>query len=195
VSIAALFRKKGSINLLPKDSFESSWLGQFLTWALVFGKWTVIITQLVVVGAFVMRFGLDRRLTDLRREIEKEAALIRSFASIEKDFRLVQKQLIFIKPVVARQDETLGIVSRIEQITPSDVWYERISLSPGMVTLSAYSASIGGFSQFLQTLKQDEAFSSISLGSLKSGTQQGAKLQFEVTLGYGKQGEERKKNE
>ncbi len=195
MSIAALFRKKGSINLLPKDSFESSWLGQFLTWALVFGKWTVIITQLVVVGAFVMRFGLDRRLTDLRREIEKEAALIRSFASIEKDFRLVQKQLIFIKPVVARQDETLGIVSRIEQITPSDVWYERISLSPGMVTLSAYSASIGGFSQFLQTLKQDEAFSSISLGSLKSGTQQGAKLQFEVTLGYGKQGEERKKNE
>ena len=94
---SALFRHKGAINLLPKDSFESSWAGRVLSWALAFGKWTVIVTQLVVIGAFLFRFGYDRKLTDLRRSLEEEAGIVRSYSSIEQPFRLAQKPILFQK--------------------------------------------------------------------------------------------------
>ena len=67
--LPAFFGHKNSVNLLPKDAFESSTFGVVLEWALAFGKWVVILTQLVVMGAFLWRFGLDRKLTDLRKEI------------------------------------------------------------------------------------------------------------------------------
>ncbi|PIW06761.1 hypothetical protein COW38_04310, partial [Candidatus Collierbacteria bacterium CG17_big_fil_post_rev_8_21_14_2_50_45_7] len=64
MKLPAFFGHKRSINLLPHDKFESSTLGIILSWSLRFGKWSVILTQLIVMGAFIYRFTLDRGLTD-----------------------------------------------------------------------------------------------------------------------------------
>mgnify|MGYP001577796589 FL=1 len=77
MKLPAFFGHKRSINLLPRDAFESSTLGVILSWALVFGKWAVILTQLVVMGAFLYRFSLDRNLTDLRKSIASNASVIK----------------------------------------------------------------------------------------------------------------------
>ena len=69
MQLPAFFGHKRSINLLPRDAFEASTLGVVLEWALVFGKWAVIVTQLVVMGAFLWRFALDTRLSNLKKAI------------------------------------------------------------------------------------------------------------------------------
>lgn len=184
MKLPAFFGKKGSINLLPKDSFEASTLGVVLQWALAAGKWTVIVTQLVVMGAFLWRFGLDRRLTNLRKEIAQQVAVIKSYEQIEEDFTLAQKRVLAASEVMKNQEEMAGLVDLIESLMPVDVWLERLSISTTNVSLSAKSGSLLGFSRFLAAIQNQDKFKTVSVGSIEDGGGDGAQFSFEMTMSY-----------
>lgn len=182
MQLPAFFGHKKSVNLLPRDAFEVSTLGVILEWALVFGKWAVILTQLIVMGAFLWRFTLDRQLTDLRKSIAKDVAVVSSYEQIERDYTLAQKQVAQATTVLAQQNSTLNVISDISRFTPVDVWYDHFSVTPTSVTMTAYAASLEGFGQFLSLVQHDPLFHGVRLEKVETSTSQGAQLQFDVTL-------------
>lgn len=180
--LPAFFGHKRSINLLPRDAFENSTLGVILEWSLVFGKWAVILTQLVVMGAFLYRFTLDRSLTDLRKAIAKDVAVIKSYDQIEQDFTLAQKQVNSAKNTLASQDLIQKTFADIGRITPSEVWYDRVTITPTTLSLTAYAASLPAFGQFLMAVQKDPSYSGVRIGKLESSTTKGAQMQFDVSM-------------
>lgn len=186
MQLPAFSGRKKSINLLPKDAFETSGFGTILSWALQFGKWSVIFTQLVVMSAFLWRFTLDRQVTNLRRQIEQEKAIISSYAQIESDFILAQRRLQYAAPILASQQATSNYLTLLHTVTPEDIWYERINFSPNSININAYSASLAGFSSFLTTLQRRPEFNSVSVGHIEDGGLSDAQLHFDITLGIAK---------
>lgn len=182
MQLPAFFGHKKSVNLLPRDAFQVSTLGVVLEWALVFGKWAVIVTQLVVMGAFLWRFALDRELTDLRKAIARDVAVVNSYEQVERDFVLAQKQVTQVKITLAQQQRMLTILNDIQRVTPSDIWYDRITLSSSTLLLTAYSASLSGFGQFLTAVQRDPLFSGVRLEKVESSSARGAQMQFDVSL-------------
>lgn len=182
MKLPAFFGHKRSINLLPRDAFESSALGVILEWALVFGKWTVILTQLIVMGAFLYRFALDRTLTDLRKSIAKDVAVVKSYEQVERDFLLAQKQITQATKAISSQDTILTTLNTLHGVTPGEVWYDRISLSSTALSLTAYSTSLAGFGQFLTAVQANPKFSGVSVGKIESSTAKGAQVQFDVNI-------------
>lgn len=187
MQLPAFFGHKKSVNLLPRDSFETSPVGVVLEWALVFGKWSVIATQLVVMCVFLWRFALDRQLTDLRREMAQSAAVIESYADTEEKFLLLQRQAAYAKDVLERQALYTQLLTTSESSTPSDVWYERMTLSTDNLGLVAYSSSLSGFGGLLSNLQQNSAFDSVNIGTIEDGGVKGARLKFDITLGIREQ--------
>lgn len=187
MQLPAFFGRKKAINLLPKDSFESSQIGIVLSWLLSFGKWAVIVTQLIVMGAFLWRFGLDRELTDLKKQIAKNVAIIKSYEQVERDFILTQKRLAAAKTVIEQQKMISDEMSALAAVTPLDVWYDKLTISPKSTSISAYSRSLPGFSQFLGGLQSDPRYTSISVARIQDGGVADAQMQFEITLGRGKE--------
>jgi len=185
MQLPAFFGSKKTINLLPKDSFESSLAGMILEWALAFGKWVVILTQFVVMVVVLWKFTLDRQLTDLRKEIKQESAVISSYAEMEEEFLLTQKTINFAKPVLASQKALSEVLVLIQSLTPTDVWFEKLSISDSGVSFAAYSASLSGFSRFLTAIQSEKTFSAVRIQSIESGGVEGAALKFEMSLGYG----------
>lgn len=183
MQLPAFFGRRKSINLLPRDSFESSQVGIILSWLLSFGKWAVIITQLIVMGAFLWRFSLDRELTDLKKSIAKNVAIIKSYEQTERDFVLTQKRLATAKTVIAQQKAITEELATLAATTPLDVWYEKLTLTPTSTTLSAYSRSLPGFSQFLSAIQKNPRYSSVSVARIQDGGVQNAQMQFEVSMG------------
>lgn len=188
VNLSDFFKKLDAVNLLPRDYFEKSVFGRVMEWTLGFGKWIVIITQLVVVGAFLMRFGLDRKLTNIRRKMEEEIATIESYADLENKFVLAQKRIAFIAPVIKRQDVMISITDTLARSTPIDVWYDRISIGPDTVSLSGNANSIAGFGNFLSAIRSSGFFDSIGIGNIESGVAKGSQIKFEVSLSYSELG-------
>jgi hypothetical protein len=148
----------------------------------VFGKWSVILTQLIVMGAFLWRFTLDRQLTDLNKAIAKDVAVIKSYEQIERDYILTQKQLSQARLAMASQKNALKMISDIERITPREVWYDRITITPSSVSLTAYAASLPGFGQFLTLVQMDPLFNGVRIGKIESSTAKGAQMQFDISM-------------
>ena len=66
----------GSINLLPKSDFEASFWGKFLKWGVSSGRYLVILTELVVIVAFLSRFKLDWDYAAVRDRINGKRAVL-----------------------------------------------------------------------------------------------------------------------
>lgn len=182
MKLPAFFGHQRSINLLPRDTFESSLPGVILQWALVFGKWAVIVTQLVVMGAFLWRFSLDRQLSDLRKSIAADAAIVKSYSQVESDFVLAQKQITQVKLTMAEEQQILKMMNEMGKITPDEVWYDKVSVSPTTTTVTAYAASLNGFGQFLTAIQADPMYAGVRVSKIESSTVKGAQLQFEVAM-------------
>src|SRR3972149_5349790 len=86
--------------LFPGNLFSGGRLfGRLLPRPLFFGRYVVIFTELIVISAFLYRFGLDRMLTDLRASTKDKQSVITGFGDLESSFRLVQKKLTLVKAV------------------------------------------------------------------------------------------------
>ena len=82
-----------SINLLGQEDLSHTPGGRMVQWAMTYGRYIMILTEIVVLGAFVSRFSLDRKLTDLKEEITQKQAIIEANSELEQNIRTLQNQL------------------------------------------------------------------------------------------------------
>lgn len=102
------------INLLPLSEFETSFGGRFLKWAVTWGRYIVILTELVVIAVFLSRFKLDRDLSLLGEEIEGKKNILEAQSATEEEFRRIQARVGVIKNLIATQ---LNVEKRMENLS------------------------------------------------------------------------------
>lgn len=122
------------INLLPKDDMDTRPEGKFLRWALSWGKKIVIVTELVVVLAFLSRFKIDSDVANLSDEIERKKNIVVTFAEFEKDFRAVSAQVAKIK-AVQQTTSVVTILDATQGLIPSTVKLGQIVVSEDLVRI------------------------------------------------------------
>ena len=111
---------KKDINLLPREEFEQKTVGRFLIWALTVGRWIVIVTELIVITAFLSRFKLDRDLANLYEKIRLQQNIVQSYSTFEKDFRAFQNKLLVTNKLITNQLDANKIISLVSAATPAD---------------------------------------------------------------------------
>jgi len=146
--------QKKEISLLPIDELAKSRFGKFLKWALSFGRWIVIFTELVVILCFLSRFKLDRDLTDLSEKIRRQQAIITSFGDLEKDFRNFQKRLSVIDQLEKEQLLASSLLDEISKILPFDVFLTNLAIQEKEIDISGLSLSEAGFGSFIRKLSE-----------------------------------------
>lgn len=161
------------VNLLPQDDFERSFVGKTLRWSLSAGKSIVILTEFVVILAFLSRFKLDRDLNDLNEEVIYKQAVVESYAATEDEMRALQDRLDVIDQA---DSDTLGASEALVKLmanTPLDVRYERVDLSRTSMTLIGMAGSERGFAALLNSIRQSGDWTQISLGDIEFSQRQG----------------------
>lgn len=172
---------KLAINLIPKEEFRKRSWEKFLSWVLTYGRYIIIGTEVIVLCAFLFRFKLDRELMDLSDEVKKQQTMIESFREIEEQTRALQKHLTTIKLLGKGNPAPTEIMNSLASLTPQDVIFSQLKVSSSKINLSATAFSLGGFSAFLEALKQSKEFKDISLDKLIEG--QGG-LEFSLKFNY-----------
>ena len=92
--------KKEEINLLPQKGFASTTAGRILAWILSTFRIIVIVTEIIVMVAFLSRFWLDAQNTDLDEEITQKQALIAASLGFEKRFKQTQSVVPVLMPLL-----------------------------------------------------------------------------------------------
>lgn len=178
-----------TINLLPKSEFEKSFWGKALKWALSAGRYIIILTETVVIAAFMSRFWLDQTFSDLSEANMTKQLILNATANTEKHFRDIQKRLNLTGQVLAQAAPIGETLDAFVGQRPEGVKLISITVASNHeVNVKATAENedqLGGLIQALLT-SQDKSgkkmWKNVSLGNVESKT--GGDLDFLLSLKF-----------
>jgi Tfp pilus assembly protein PilN len=175
--------KSKFINLLPQEEFEASTLGRVLRWAMGTFRIIVIMTEMVVMAAFLSRFWLDAQNSDLTNNIKIATAQIEVQSDFEKEFRGIQKKLNILKEIKAGAKDSERVISVADR-TPNEVSLTSIIFRGATGEIHGTSETETAISQFISNLKTDTTIKKIVLGSLETSEESQSKITFQLNISY-----------
>jgi len=106
-------------NLLSKKLFN--WLFYVVRYVLVF-------TELVVIVAFLSRFALDPKNSDLSDSIRQKKAILTVYSDFENEYNLLNQKLQTISALYKKQPLYSPYILALAQSTPQDVIFQNLSI-------------------------------------------------------------------
>ncbi len=175
-------KSKNQINLLPQEEFARSTFGRVLVWALSTFRIIVIITEMVVMVAFLSRFWLDARNVDLNDLIEQKQAVLASTSDFEKEFRNTQRRIRIFSALSLEDKPISSYLSTIVSYLPSDTSLSSYSYSGGTIQVKGNSVSEAGIAQFIVNLEDSDIFETVEMINLDSSRTETSVLSFTLRL-------------
>jgi len=173
-------KKKQLINLLPREGFDTTFQGRALAWALSSFRIIVIVTELVVMTAFLSRFFLDAQNSDLSEEIQQKQSLISANQSFEKEFKAVQNKLDLYKTVTSSKINSADVIEAVVNSLPGDVYLDSIVIAGNNISVIGVSSNTQSVQQFIVNLESKDPVSSVNLGSVEKGSVDSDLIKFSV---------------
>jgi hypothetical protein len=164
---------KKELSLLPDADNPNSFSARVLKWLTTVGRWIIVLTELVVIVAFISRFWLDRKNSDLSEIIRQRQAILASTQDFEAEFNSFQKRLTYIRNFYENQpayDEKIDILVKS---TPVDLTYKSISIKQDEKTSDiTISASLIAFNEksiidFIKNLKLNPKIDTININNIE----------------------------
>lgn len=120
---------KKEISLLPDEANTNTVSARIVRWVTSVARVVIVFTEIIVIGAFLSRFWLDRKNSDLSDSIRQQKAIIESTKNFEADYNLLQKKLNIIRQLYTDQPEYNSKVATIVESTPPDITYDTLQLT------------------------------------------------------------------
>ncbi|OGH10885.1 MAG: hypothetical protein A3B38_04010 [Candidatus Levybacteria bacterium RIFCSPLOWO2_01_FULL_36_13] len=160
--------KLGSINLVKSDKGEL--FERVINWLLSVGRILVIITELVALGAFLWRFGLDQQLIDLHSKIKQKQAIVAAFKKNEDEYRNLQDRLSIAAGFADASEKKYETYREILTLAPSGIAFTKLSQSSKTLSMEINVNSVSSLSSFVYELKNHPNVESVSIDKIETKT-------------------------
>ena len=170
------------LNFLPKRSFGSSnQFNRILHWLLTIGRYSVILTELVVIVAFASRFKFDRDLNDLIEERERQLVILESYSAIEAKLKLSQAQIELAQFITASQTDPEAFLQTLESSLAPNLKLEQIQIASDSAKFTGQSLTDLAVAQLTTVLIKSPDLESISLDHFGNSQSGGLEFSFSAT--------------
>lgn len=174
------------VNLLPRDEFEISPVGKFIKWAVNVGRWIVVLTEFVVICAFLSRFYFDTKLANLFDDIKQKQAIVDSALPFEERFRLVQEKIKIVKSLLAEEKHSSTLFTEVTQLLPFDVFLTEMGVREGRLVLKGYFLSEKSLKVFLSSLIMSPNLEEVVLENVATQKDNPSAVNFSISAGIKK---------
>jgi Tfp pilus assembly protein PilN len=175
-------KKDNQINLLPRDKFAASSLGRILGWLLSTFRIIVIMVEMIVMIAFLSRFWLDARNSDLNDEIDQKKALIAASKDFEAEFRNTQRQLKIFTELTKEEHPHSKYLSIISPLIPSEIVLDSFIVQTTGISATGLSPSEQAIAQFITNLEANGAVENVYLTKLGPSKDDENLLEFNLEM-------------
>lgn len=160
--------KSSSINLVKSE--KSDVLERVINWLLSVGRILVVVTELIALGAFLWRFGLDQQIIDLHTKIKQKEAIVAAFKQNEQEYRNLQDRLKLASNFTYSTNNKLDSYKGILDIAPADIAFNKLSQATDRLTMEINVNSVSALSNFVSALKSDRSIESVSIDKIETKT-------------------------
>lgn len=164
------------VNLLPPSEFELSFWGRFLKWAVTTGRYIIILTELIVILAFLSRFKLDEDLRKLNDQIQTQVSFLDSEQSQLDEFFRVQRRLGLVDNELTSQNKFSENLEYITVKTPPEIKILQYAFAKGEIMVMATTLSEKSLGLFITTLGKEGLWKSIDLSQISADPGTGIKF-------------------
>lgn len=159
---------KNQINLLPEEELQKTTSGKIILWVLTTFRTIVIVTELIVMSAFLSRFWLDAQNADLTERIDQNKNTILDYAKLEADFKSTQKKLEYFRNLSdAGKTADESLKASISSL-PEDVFLSSLSFGGTSVEILGSTPSEKSIQQFIVNLNSRGTFATVNLIDMRS---------------------------
>lgn len=174
--------KNKAINLLPQEEFDASTTGRVLKWATGTFRVIVIVTEMVVMSAFLSRFWLDAQNSDLNNAIKIKSSQIQAQSGLENQFRTIQSKLSIFNQIATSNNDSKLLDEVITKV-PSMITLSKVSINPESIDVRGTAISDVAIEQFINNL-QSKSFKSVELNQLSTSTDNSGASDFLINILY-----------
>jgi Tfp pilus assembly protein PilN len=160
-------KNKQEINLLPEREFAGTVTGRVLSWIISTFRVIVIVTEILVMVAFLARFWLDAQNTDLNDDIDKKKAVLLASTEFESQYKDVQKRLKVFASLANNQPSS-KFISAVSTALPPDVLLSDISKLSEELQLEGLTTNERSIQQFVVNLQSSGLFGDVALQDIKT---------------------------
>lgn len=163
-------KKESSINLLPEQELSGTTRGRLLLWVLSTFRAIVIVTEIIVMIAFVSRFWLDAQNTDLSEEIDAKKKALEATTAFEGEFRKIQNKLLIYGEVTKADIDNGGLLRKLTNYLPPDAVLTKILVNHegGSLEIEGISSNEISVKQYIVNLQSTGDFEEVSLMDIRS---------------------------
>lgn len=159
------------LNLLHPKELQVKLTERFLKWLISYGRFIVILVEIVVVGAFLTRFKYDADLDELKRKINQDLPYVEGLSTDEALIDQTQSRLSLIDKTYLTSDRWQETIVNLSSQIPSSIQFISLSLSEKdeknvTFKISASTISNTDLGIFLNNLRTLENFREISLTNI-----------------------------
>lgn len=168
---------KKELSLLPDAENPNSFWAKTIKWLTTVGRWVIVLTELIVVSAFISRFWLDRKNSDLSETIRQQQAILESTQDFEAEFNSFQQRLGFIDKFYQNDPRYVTKINSIVNSTPEGLVYQTLSLKKDEDNNVSASVSLIAFNEssiitFINNLTLNPDIQSININQIEKKQQE-----------------------
>ena len=167
---------KKEISLLPNEENSNTLIARILRWLTTVGRVIIIFTELIVISAFLSRFWLDRKNSDLSEIIRQQTAILASTKDFEADYRSLQERLKYISNFYKSQPKYVDNLNSLIQSLPDGIFFRSLTLNSDPKTsqivaqVELYSYQEDSIVDFITNLKLNPDISSVDVQKIEKKT-------------------------
>lgn len=161
-----------NLNLLHPQGVGQKLPIRFLKWAVAYGRFIVVMVEIVVLVCFVARFKLDADLTSLKEEVNNRVPYLESLVDSEIVTTQTQQRLDLVKTTYAAAERYPKTLAVIASQTPQTTQITNINLEESKdgnslsFRFTAVTNSNIDVTAFLNGLKANTNLSEITLANI-----------------------------
>jgi hypothetical protein len=169
---------KKELSLLPDSENPNSFGAKAIKWLTTVGRWVIVFTELIVVSAFISRFWLDRKNSDVSETIRQQQAILESTQSFEKEFNSFQQRLEFIADFYKNDPQYNQKITALVNSTPKDLIYQTLLVKKDKDTKKvSATASLTAFNEtsiitFINNLTLNPNIETIKINQIEKKQQE-----------------------
>jgi Tfp pilus assembly protein PilN len=167
------------INLVPREGLSSTTSGRIILWTLSTFRIILIITEIFVIGAFISRFWLDTKNSDLSEEMKQNKSIILSLSDFEKNFKDTQERLNVFNSYKIDKGIINSNLKKIVSYKPAGIYFKSVVVNLTGVNIDAVAIDEVAIQQYLVNLKASPEFENVSLMGI-SVSEENSVLNFTI---------------
>ena len=156
------------INLLPSAQWNYSLTAFLLKWIVSYGRYVLVITELIVILAFLSRFKLDQDLMELEDKIATNKTILESSVVFEKKLKNITQVQNFVTKEWNEQHLWSEYLEELTNLLPEGVVLVSIDANGNKIEITGSSVSETALAYLINNLKSNSAFKKVRVEKVAS---------------------------